>query len=166
MHVNILIYGKEIRVSALFGFEYGRDDSPEKCRENLEPFFSRSYGVGKILKTPAEGDTVCETTYLNRIAKFQTSLDMETVQHILKQVEVENGRTAESKRTGIIPLDIDLLEFNGQVLKPEDMKKELRTPRHASYLRISVRLNGLYFHIPQARISYAVTFIVSHYFCR
>ena len=94
--------------------------------KNAEKTLNRFFPLirwGKILKTPAEGDTVCETTYLNRIAKFQTSLDMETVQHILKQVEVENGRTAESKRTGISPLDIDLLEFNGQVLKPEDMRK-------------------------------------------
>ena len=69
--------------------------------KNAEKTLNRFFPLirwGKILKTPAEGDTVCETTYLNRIAKFQTSLDMETVQHILKQVEVENGRTAESKR--------------------------------------------------------------------
>ena len=46
-----------------------------------------------------------------------------------------NGRTPDSKKEGRIPLDIDLLSYDQQVLKPEDWQKEyVRLAfRHASF---------------------------------
>ena len=49
---------------------------------------------------------------------------MTEVRSILKQIEQTNGRTPESKKEGRIPLDIDLLSYDQQVLKPEDWQKE------------------------------------------
>ena len=62
--------------------------------------------------------------FLNRAARFRTSLPMTEVRSILKQIEQTNGRTPESKKEGRIPLDIDLLSYDQQVLKPEDWQKE------------------------------------------
>ena len=50
--------------------------------------------------------------FLNRAARFRTSLPMTEVRSILKQIEQTNGRTPESKKEGRIPLDIDLLSSN------------------------------------------------------
>ena len=73
--------------------------------------------------------------FLNRAARFRTSLPMTEVRSILKQIEQTNGRTPESKKEGRIPLDIDLLSYDQQVLKPEDWQKEyVRLAfRHASF---------------------------------
>lgn len=73
--------------------------------------------------------------FLNRAARFRTSLGMADVRSILKQIERTNGRTPASKKEGRIPLDIDLLSYDQQVLKPEDWQKEyVRLAfRHASF---------------------------------
>lgn len=62
--------------------------------------------------------------FLNRAARFRTSLPMTEVRNILKQIEQTNGRTPDSKKKGRIPLDIDLLSYDQQILKPEDWQKE------------------------------------------
>ena len=51
-------------------------------------------------------------------------MDMETVKGILKRIESDNGRTPDSRQTGIVTLDIDLLKFDNRTLKPEDMEKD------------------------------------------
>ena len=42
---------------------------------------------------------------------------------LFKQIEQQSGRTPESKNNGIIPLDIDLLQWNDTILKPEDFRR-------------------------------------------
>lgn len=69
--------------------------------------------------------------FLNRAARFHTSLPMTEVRSILKQIEQTNGRTPDSKKEGRIPLDIDLLSYDQQVLKPVDWQKE--------YVRLAFR---------------------------
>lgn len=89
---------------------------------------------GEIVETVPE-KTENPQPFLNRAARFRTSLSMPEVRNILKQVEQTNGRTPDSKKEGCIPLDIDLLSYDQQVLKPEDWQKEYvrRTFRHASF---------------------------------
>ena len=57
------------------------------------------------------------------------------VRSLLKEIEQTNGRTPQSKEEGRIPLDIDLLTYDQQVLKPLDLKKEYvrRAFLHASF---------------------------------
>jgi 2-amino-4-hydroxy-6-hydroxymethyldihydropteridine diphosphokinase len=43
---------------------------------------------------------------------------------MLKDLEEEAGRTPEGKHQGIVPLDIDVLQWNEQILKPADMKRD------------------------------------------
>ena len=39
-------------------------------------------------------------------------------------MERQAGRTPESKQLGIIPLDIDILTYDNQVIKAEDLRKK------------------------------------------
>ena len=39
---------------------------------------------------------------------------------MIKSIEAELGRTASDKAAGRVPIDIDLLCWNGQVLKADD----------------------------------------------
>ena len=43
---------------------------------------------------------------------------------LLEDLEEEAGRTPEGKHQGIVPLDIDVLQWNEQILKPADMKRD------------------------------------------
>lgn len=78
---------------------------------------------GEAMETEAEGIYADLPPYLNQLALFHTSLDIAELKTQLKQVEKRNGRTENCKKTGLIPLDIDLLVYDKQLLKPQDLKK-------------------------------------------
>lgn len=58
--------------------------------------------------------------FLNRVAIAETSLDVEELHNVFKVLEKKLGRLSTSKQTGIIPIDIDLIQWNQQLLKPND----------------------------------------------
>lgn len=58
--------------------------------------------------------------FLNQVVIVHTSRPMEECRRLVKSIELELGRTASDKATGRIPIDIDLLCWNGQVLKADD----------------------------------------------
>lgn len=79
---------------------------------------------GKTVCTPPEGNGGKGPDYLNRIARFETELTEKEVERIVKNVEKENGRRPDDKQSGFVPLDIDLLQYGPQVLRPLDFGKE------------------------------------------
>lgn len=77
---------------------------------------------GEAIYTPAEG-TVTQTIYLNQGAKFYTDKNEKELKDFFKTIEKMCGRTSSSKRKERIPLDIDLLLFDGKPMKPDDLSK-------------------------------------------
>lgn len=77
---------------------------------------------GEAVYTPSEG-TFKNSTYLNRGAKFHTHRSIDELTSFFKSVELLCGRTSDSKKSGIVPLDIDLLIFDGKPIKPNDLMK-------------------------------------------
>ena len=74
------------------------------------------------MTTEAIGD-IFLSPFSNQVAKMETSLSIEEIRTILKQIEKENGRLPEDKAQGIVKLDIDLLKYDDVILKPQDMEK-------------------------------------------
>ena len=60
----------------------------------------------------------------NQVASLETSLPAEQVRTILKSIEQMQGRLPEDKTQGIVKLDIDLLVYDDDVLKPKDLERE------------------------------------------
>lgn len=59
--------------------------------------------------------------YHNRVALFTTTMSMSSVRSCFKELERSCGRTSDSKSTGLVPLDIDLLRYGDTIFKSEDM---------------------------------------------
>lgn len=93
----------------------------KNAEESLQRLFP---GIewGEIVETQPERISNPQP-FLNRAARIHTSLAMTEVRSLLKEIEQTNGRTPQSKEEGRIPLDIDLLTYDQQVLKPLDLKK-------------------------------------------
>lgn len=62
--------------------------------------------------------------FTNQMAFFFSDQGEEEVVGELKSIERAAGRRPEDKAREIICLDIDLLSFDGRILKPEDLKRE------------------------------------------
>lgn len=62
--------------------------------------------------------------FSNQLAFIETNLGIEELRTILKDIERKNGRLPSDKAQGIVKLDIDILIYNKQVLKKEDLQRD------------------------------------------
>ncbi len=62
--------------------------------------------------------------FLNCVAIGTTQEDLSEVQRSLKAMEHSLGRCPEEKALGHIAVDIDLLQWNDQPLKPQDLARD------------------------------------------
>lgn len=54
--------------------------------------------------------------FLNQAIKIQSTYSKNESVSIFKQIEKKLGRTSESKQLGIIPIDIDLIVWNNEII--------------------------------------------------
>lgn len=92
------------------------------ARASLEDYFPDIFFSDIITSEPI--DCPKKDPFLNCLASVISPRSFSEVQTILKKLEAIAGRNPESKREGIIPLDIDILVWNGETLKPEDMERD------------------------------------------
>ncbi len=63
--------------------------------------------------------------YLNCVVEAVTDITPhESISSIFKEYERTQGRTAQSKSTGQIPIDLDLVKFNSITLRPKEFNRE------------------------------------------
>ena len=91
------------------------------ARGRLQEFFPDIH-FGEEAWTEARTFRHNRAPFLNQTGRFHTPLSKDKVMVIFKQIERQAGRTKDDKLNEIVKLDIDLLQYDGIVLKPEDMK--------------------------------------------
>ena len=90
-------------------------DSLHSCFPNIK-FTSiiESAPCGAIFNEP----------FLNTLAYFETNMVKEDIKVRFKSIEKNMGRQPSHKAEGIVIIDIDLIQWNNEVLKPDDFKRE------------------------------------------
>jgi 2-amino-4-hydroxy-6-hydroxymethyldihydropteridine diphosphokinase len=59
-------------------------------------------------------NTSRKDAYLNQIATGTTTMDEATLNDWLKDTELQFGRTEAKRRLGIVPIDLDLLQYDNR----------------------------------------------------
>lgn len=62
--------------------------------------------------------------YMNAVAAATTTLDYETLQHLMKNYERSCGRDEKHRVKGEVPIDIDIVVWNSEVVRPLDFSRE------------------------------------------
>lgn len=76
--------------------------------------------VSDIYETPdAHGGP---RPYMNAVMAIQTALEATVLERTAKEIELKLGRTPEARLRGEVPIDIDLVEYNREILRPRDFK--------------------------------------------
>ena len=82
---------------------------------------------GKWTKTSSiynsEADNHRDPDYLNAVMTGECKLDFETISKKVKEYETVCGRTPASKLEGNVPMDLDIMMWNGEVVRPVDFAK-------------------------------------------
>ena len=63
-----------------------------------------------------------DADYLNAVVSGYADCEFETLSKMLKSYESANGRTPECKLMGSVPIDLDIVIWNDEVLRPRDYK--------------------------------------------
>jgi len=94
-----------------------RNDRIEFATEVLRKIFS-DVKVSHVYESPAKnGDG---SIYCNAVLSGMTVLSEEAVVSKLKSIERDAGRSPDSKLNGNVPLDLDLVIWNGRIIRPLD----------------------------------------------
>lgn len=74
--------------------------------------------MSSIYSTPALGGLGDD--YLNAVVVGTTTLGADDFNSLAKEYEKSAGRTSESKRNHIVPIDIDIVMLNGKIIREKD----------------------------------------------
>lgn len=61
--------------------------------------------------------------FLNQLAVVYTDKEKEDVSILLKSLEKELGRSSADKEKGIVKIDVDIVVWNEEVVKPSDISR-------------------------------------------
>lgn len=108
-------------VLSLGSNSHDKDDQMQKCISWLKTFLE-NVSVSSIYETAALNGV--DANYLNAVFIGYTDDDYEEIKFITKKYEVSCGRTKESKIKSSIPIDIDVVVWNDDIIKPADFTQE------------------------------------------
>ena len=94
----------------------------DKARRMLAHYFP------DVIFTPAvitiEDSEEKTFPFRNVLAVFNSELPHEEIIQKLKSIEYAMGRQPKDKESGKVIIDIDLLQYGDEILRPEDYEKE------------------------------------------
>lgn len=106
-------------------------DRQGNIRRALEAFNSVGHVTAEssIYENPADNGS--DAAYLNAVACIRTDMNEAELSRFIASLEKEAGRTPQSKPSGIMPLDIDVVIVNGAVRRPYDYSRPYFTTGYA-----------------------------------
>lgn len=86
--------------------------------------FSSIYQTEAVCSKPAP-------SYHNCVALIETEIPYNDLKALFKEMEYKAGRNPQDKEKGLVVIDIDIVVWNDEILKPKDMEH--------SYMKIGLK---------------------------
>lgn len=99
-----------------------RERNIKRAAERLRASFVSARFAPAVYTAPV--GCLSPVPFLNQVVIVYTAFPLEACRRLIKSIEVELGRTAADKATGRVPIDIDILSWNGHVLKADDWARD------------------------------------------
>lgn len=84
-------------------------------------------GVCEVLESTGiyetEADNHTDAPFFNLVMRCRCTLSLDEMLACCKELEARAGRLSESKATGIMPLDVDIIVWDGRVIDPRQYAK-------------------------------------------
>ena len=110
--------------NAIIGLASNRNEGENILRQTIEKL-SRNFRSARFsdcyLTDPV--GSCSKRMYWNCTGIIETDLEQDTLKNLFKTMEREAGRMSDCKQTGDIPLDIDIVVWNNNVVRPRDWEQ-------------------------------------------
>ena len=111
------------RVLISLASNHRRQQHLQQAHEALRQVLQRE-AYTPVVGTPAVGASANQANpYLNQLVVAYTTLPATELCQRLKQIETQLGRIPEMRQEGIVPIDLDLLLFDGQRYHERDWER-------------------------------------------
>lgn len=104
------------------GSNYRRRENMLSARDKLEKMFPSICFAREVDTVPIEFKN--PALFSNQVAVFSIDETLATIQQKLKTIEKEIGRCSEDKLVEKVCIDIDLLAYDGHILKTDDWDRD------------------------------------------
>ena len=81
-----------------------------------------NFKTSRLYKTPSIHHN--ESSYVNAVVKGSIDTSLEDFNNLLKEYELKSGRDDTARKSGLVPIDIDIVIGNGKILRVRDYKQE------------------------------------------
>jgi 2-amino-4-hydroxy-6-hydroxymethyldihydropteridine diphosphokinase len=118
---------KEHHIIISLASNYHQEANLEAAREQLTQLLTEVHFTSAIYTEPV-GNVPCSmfhvqsSMYLNQLCQGTTALGMNLLNEILKELEKRQGRAHNDD--GIVTLDLDLLEYDGERFHHRDWERD------------------------------------------
>ena len=92
-----------------------------KARQCLGEVFSDISYTSELWTEPMSSSR--HELYLNQLAEGTTELTFDELNERLKDLETSFGRTPQKRQLGIVPIDLDILEYDGRRYHERDWQR-------------------------------------------
>lgn len=105
------------------GSNTDKTENIKSARKELEELFPDIVFGKEMLTAPLYFKHNTEM-FINQLGVFHSGMSIEEIKFHFRSIEVQAGRLPSDKDKEIVKLDIDLLMYDEEILKPKDMLRE------------------------------------------
>ncbi len=87
----------------------------------LLPAWFEEIRFSSVYQTPNETD-VSRELYTNCIAMGETRLPLDVLEAKCKSMEIQFGRTPASRKAGVVPIDIDIVQYGTEIVRKQNLE--------------------------------------------
>lgn len=112
-----------LKMSSTVILSIGSNCGYEEVREALDWLQSYFGNVkaSRLYRTPDINGS--GSPYVNSVASLETTLTHEKLDNIFKEYEIAHGRDKSARERGIVPIDIDIVIFDDNIIRHWDYRQ-------------------------------------------
>ena len=103
-----------------FGSNFEPKINIAKAKQRLSSVFETIKFSSEIWTDPIN---IKSEKFINCIAIAETSSDLNSVLHNLKEIEDECGNTIQKRKSGKVTMDVDILKYGDVIMHEDDWKR-------------------------------------------
>ena len=104
-----------------FGSNFEPKINIAKAKQRLSSVFETIEFSSEIWTDPIN---IKSEKFINCIAIAETSSDLNSVLHNLKEIEDECGNTIQKRKSGKVTMDVDILKYGDVIMHEDDWKRQ------------------------------------------
>lgn len=105
------------------GTNTNKEENIKLANRELKELFPDIVFGKRMVTTPLYFKSNMEM-FINQVCLFHSAMTVKEIKIYLRSIEIQAGRLPSDKEKELVKLDIDLLMYDNEIIKPKDMVRD------------------------------------------